>query len=317
MARAHLTAVPATRSSLPVLTIRRRVLLGLIIAAIASGFAGLAAVVASNDEPPPQVVLPTQESVALAQTVVEDYFALRASAVPAVEGVSSDFSGADLPGSGDRAPAKVDSLAYAGSAPYTLGDGQRDLQDIEQHQFNVKIGQALYTVTVVMAKQADSWYLAAAPSIEPARTGPEGATALDYKRLYGQAGGPELLPTEGYLNQIQAWAETFASEGTASPKLLALTGDEGNRTYSGLGGWSVVQEPVIQQVVPVSTPHPGFIVRISLVLAPPAPNGPTLSTDYDLYLRSDRSEQQPPVVAWGPAGSYRSLVPYMNADPQR
>lgn len=348
MARPRLTAVPATRSSLPLLTIRRRLVLGTFGLCAATGlFSGVAWMTA---EPPPAPVAAQsdQGAAALARTVVEDYLAARASSVPAAKDVDLDFSKDALPTSDSlpsptpspgssgaedgAAPAawSVQSLSYAGSSSFELGDGTGQVRSTVQERFTLAASGALYEVTVPLVTtgapecaKADSagqrpqscWVVAATPSLTAATAAGSGdRSGIDYEELFDGGGKDSVLPTPAYREQIVKWASVFAAAGKADRDLLGLTGDDQNHTYSGLGGWKVVQEPVVRSAVPVSTPHPGFIVRVGLVLAPPASNGPTLRTDYDLYIRSDKSQTVPPVVAWGAAGSYKSLQPYLNAD---
>lgn len=319
MARNPLTAVPATRSSLPLLKIRRRLVVGVLGVAVLSGFASTGAWLLTDTTPPAAVVLPSAPAVALAETVARDFLAGRKSAVPAVHDVTSDFTplatGPDAP-----KPMTVQALTFSGSQPWKLGDGSSAALVTEQETFTALVDGQLYDITVPMVQSGKSWYLGAAPSIAPAATGTDqSGESIDYSKLYPSlGGGTSDLPNDGYRTQIAKWAGIYAKAGKADGDLLAITDDVSpeNHTYSGLGGWSVVGEPTIGSVVKVSTPYPGFIVRVGLVLRSPAANGPTLSTDYDLYLRSDRNPTQPPVVAWGAAGSYKSLQPYINADPR-
>ena len=317
MSRSPLIAVPAPRSSMPLLAVRRRIVLGLLLGFIVLSLASAGAWVSDMRNKPVIPVLANQGAVGLAQTAVGDFLARQASAVPAIAGVETDFSKAtrDASVSGQVVgPLAVSGLSYVGSAATTLGDGSREVTKIEQERFVATVAGQLMEVNVPMAKTANGWALAAAPSMVPAAPGDGGRVRLDYASLYKGGGDSSILPGAAYTSQIAAWAATFAAGGPADPKLYALTGDTTANTYSGLGGWALVGAPAIGSVVAVTTPRPGFIVRVSLVLKAPGANGPTLQADYDVYVRSDQSQSQPPVVAWGPAGSYKTLNPFVNAD---
>lgn len=320
MPRNSLTAVPAARSSLPLLKWRRRAVIGALLASSAAGLVSFAAWSSSGSNIPAPVALPDSTAVSLAQTVVEDYFGSRKSAVPTASGVTDDFSVAPSLGSPPPAAIKLDSVTFAKSAPWTLGDGTGGYQKTEQETFNVATGGRLLAVTVTMELDSSgSWVLGAAPSIVPAAVGSSGSSdPIDYGHLYTNSSSDASRfgsNADAYVAQIKNWATVFAQAGHASTDLYTITGDHGARTYSGLNGWKLVGDPVVKSVSPVSTPSPGFIVRVSLVLAPPAANGPNLSTDYDLYVLSDKVQGMS-VAAWGAPGSYKSLAPYVNADQQ-
>ena len=317
MARHPLTAVPATRSSLPLLQIRRRLVLGFLALAVVSVQFSTVAWIASGNDQPPTVEIPDQSAVSLAQTVVEDFLAARRSSVPAVEDVTSDFSAPNASGE-PAAPLAVESLTFAGSTQSPpIGDQQnRPAVKPVLEKFHATIAGKLYAITVPMVRSGSEWLLAAAPSITPERVAAnETKPGIDYEQLYPskEALDANSLPA-AYRTQIKTWADTFARAGRADPALYRLVDNESAHTYSGLGGWTLVTEPQLKSAVPVSSPHPGYVVRVGLVLRASATNGPTLSTEYDLYLRSDKSQSQPPVVAWGAVGSYWSLAPYFNAD---
>jgi len=324
MSRSPLIAVPAPRSSMPVLAVRRRLVLGLLIASVLLSVGSAGAWISDQRNKPVIPVLANQDAVGLAQTAVGDFLASQPSAVPAIGGVVTDFGKltreSTAAGGKPVGPLSVSGLSYVGSTLSTLGDGSKDLRTMEQERFVATVAGQLMEVNVPMIKTAGGWALGAAPSMVPAVPGDGADVTLDYAVMYKAGGDSSLLPSPTYAAQVGAWAKTFVGAGPADPKLYALTGDTSANTYSGLSQvppaapWTLVGVPVIGSVVSIATPHPGFIIQTSLVLRAPGANGPTLQADYDLYVRSDQSQSQPPVVAWGPAGSYKTLNPFVNAD---
>lgn len=319
MARPPLTAVPAQRSSTPALAVRRRIVIGLLCGAAGIGVLSGLAWLTDTDPPPVQVAARDEAAVALAEVVVADLVAGRNTAVPAAEGVSTEFS---KQGEGVFAGAQV---AFAGSVQERHGDAVS--MTTERVQFYVSVpGQDMYLVSVPMALTASGWVLGAAPSVEPAGLS-EPAKVPDYSALYTEAGTAADLARlpfgDAVVEQVNRWAHAYASGGKASPELFAITGDDdSSRTYDGLGGWSVESARITSYMQGPNSASSAaefgdtwLVVRVALVLAPPAANGPTLSAEYDLLLQPLKNQAQPPVTAWGPAGSgpYR-LKNYLNSN---
>lgn len=317
MSRNPLSAVPATRSSAPILKIRRFAVLGTLIAVALAGVFASIAWLTTDMKTVVQGDTTNFVAKSFAEIAVGDYLHARDSAVPAASNVDTNFSvkpGTAIP----RKGLAVDYISYAGARPAPVGDGSKGtvgrlytLQEV----FLASLSGTTYRVVVPMVKQQGKWLLGAYPSLLVANLPSGDEPALDYSALYAKGGDSSLFPNpKGYLQRIGEWAKVYASAGKASAELYTLTGDTESRSYSGLGGWSVVGAPRVGSVVAVSSPIPGFITRVTVVLAPPRADGTTLTAEYDLYIRSDKSQKQPPVVAWSAAGSYQPLTPYMNAD---
>jgi hypothetical protein len=319
MSRSPLTAVPAQRSSLPLLRIRRRIVLVLLILA---ALAGVGALVAWAIAPTPEILIPvttdlTAESLARVATL--DYLAARDSAVPAASDVDTQYGAATANG-GNPQPMTVLDLSFVKSSTYTLGDTVGAMETIQQETFSADLAKGLYTVNVAMLKTSGGWVLAAQPSLSPAQlSGPVDSAGIDYSSLYTkeQSGKVADLPdSDAVTRQIDTWATAYAQDGGNSVGLYTVTGDQNpNHHYTGLNGWSV-DTPTIDDFV--AAPNAGggqsLIVRVSLVLHPGGANGPTLNADYDVLVElASPSQGNPPVTAWGPAGSYHTLTDYQNA----
>ncbi|WP_344587263.1 hypothetical protein [Actinomadura vinacea] len=123
-------------------------------------------------------------------------------------------------------------------------------------------------------------------------------------------------------NQILRWARAYATGDSAG--LLAITGDQdGSHRYAGLSGFTLADAPQAVQILSAIKSADGqIIVRARILLARAAPAGTvpggnvparpfTTFADFDLLV--GETGAQPPVLAWGPAGSAAELEPYYNA----
>lgn len=313
MSRPSLTAVPAARSSLPILKIRRRLFLGLLIGAASIGlFAGLAWLLAPSeltvDERPRD-----EEAIALATSVAMDFVSGKNTTVPVAEDVDGRFAkhGAAV------AKAKV---RFAGSRQMRLGDTTP--LTVEQVTFFVtgpepedeEKSVPTYDVTVTMGLAPDGWVLAAAPTIEPA-TLSGGVEVPDYKGLFTNGGDSsslnDLEHATAIKSQVEKWAQVYTSEGRDSEGLFAITGtNNSSHSYDGLGGWDVENVQITSWLTGENSSENAeefgqswVVVRVSLVLNPPASKGATVSAEYDLLLQPEKNPAAPPVTAWGPAGT--------------
>lgn len=323
MARPSLTAVPAQRSSLPVLQVRRRLVLGLLAGTSAIGlFSGVAWALAP--EPAPVVESARDEAaVSLATIVANDFVNGRDSAVPAAAGVDPLFSRTNQ---GAFPDARV---TFAGSTQTRYGDVQA--VTTERSEFHVAVTREgvteLFELSVPMVLSSGGWVLGAAPSLSPVSA----ASAVDipdYSKLFEAGGTQSDLSSLPYgaavTEQVNRWAAAFASGGPKSPELFALTQDnDASHSYDGLGGWSAEQVVVKSFATGPNDPESAarfgstwLTVRVALVLVPPSANGPTLSTEYDLLLQPEMNTATPPVTAWGPAGvgPTSELVNYVNSN---
>ncbi|WP_433467305.1 hypothetical protein [Spirillospora sp. CA-128828] len=161
--------------------------------------------------------------------------------------------------------------------------------------------------------------LAASPAFSVWKNGagkPEGTG--DYTNYSGLT----VQVSEEAKNQILRWATAYATGDSAG--LLAVTGDQDNsHSYQGLSGFGLANSAQAVQVLSaIKSTDEQIIVRVRLMLARTDQIGTvpgkksnvqpfTNFADFDLLVGA--SGAQPPVLAWGPAGSAADLEPYYNA----
>lgn len=162
--------------------------------------------------------------------------------------------------------------------------------------------------------------LAASPTFS-VWTGAAGATVgkgdyTDFSTLLTQVNDP-------VKNQIMTWAKAYVS-GDANG-LLTVTGDQNkSHRYAGLSGFTLPDTSgAVQILSAITVDHGQLVVRARVLLARAVPpgtvsggngNAPQFETfaDFDLLVGAPGGAQ-PPILAWGPAGSAAQLEPYSNA----
>lgn len=162
--------------------------------------------------------------------------------------------------------------------------------------------------------------LAAAPAFSVWRDGVGDAAGTgdytNYSRLNTEV-------SEAAKNQILIWARAYATGDSAT--LLSVTGDQdGSHRYVGLTGFTLPDSPrAVQIMSAIEAADQQLIVRTRVLLARTTPGG-AVSTgegpsrpfstfaDFDLLVGGPTGAQ-PPILAWGPAGSAAELEPYQNA----
>jgi hypothetical protein len=123
-------------------------------------------------------------------------------------------------------------------------------------------------------------------------------------------------------NQILRWAAAYATGDSTA--LLAVTGDQdAKHRYEGLSGFRLADSSQAVQILSaIKTLDDQLVVRVRIMLARAEQTGTvpgkkgnvqpfTNFADFDLLVGA--SGAQPPVLAWGPAGSAAELNPYSNA----
>lgn len=320
MSQHQRAAVPATRSSAAVLKTRRRIVLVVLFCVLLSGvLASFLALSAKREVANFEVPREPNAAIAVGEQAVRDFLGSRTSSVPAADGVNVDWSVS--PDGATQSAFPVSSLAYAGRVSYVVGDRNPTVVNLLRYRVAIQQTQTSsqsYYVDVPITDTPSGPVLADQPALLPVPPVGEGdAAAIDYTDLYSRGEGS--VPAE-VLAAVENWAELYPREGNNSEALRNLTGDQdGSHSYSGLGGWSSGGDPQVISALPVgqtedATTPEGWIVQVRLVLVPPANNGPTLRTAYDLYVATDGSLASPPVIAWGPAGSAQDLDQFINLD---
>ena len=320
-------AVPAKRSRLDTLKLRRRVLLAALIAAAA---AGILSTFAWMSRPAPTVAAQatgTSPAVALANQVAIDYLAGRPTTVPVAKDVPTNFGNtSDKPGLAGNVRPPILAAVTTTTMP---NGGTLDLvrfyvivdQDIVDPIDGKPKRTAYYyqlSVPMEVNDRAPTPVLAAVPTILPLITANTDTSTADLNTLPNKI--EQTAISNALTQRITTWAGEYTKSGLDSAQLKALTGDQDPRhQYSGLGGWTLNQTP---QIVSAATPpvneagepQTGIILRVALVMSPPGANGGTVRSEYDVWVQATgANDDVAPIVAWAPAGSYSLMYPYMNA----
>ncbi|MEV0405840.1 hypothetical protein [Actinoallomurus sp. NPDC050550] len=129
--------------------------------------------------------------------------------------------------------------------------------------------------------------------------------------------------SDAVKKQVAAWAKAYVT-GDATA-LLALTGDQNSHhRYVGLSGFTLPASGEAVQITSAIKAAKGQLVVRARVLLARSPSGGTVSgtngttqqfvtfADFDLLVGAPAGAQ-PPILAWGPAGSAADLEPYSNA----
>lgn len=290
------TAIPAARSSAPLLKIRIYAILGVLaFAALGGLFAGITTLTASAPPPPPDVP-PVPQATAQAAIAAREYVLGQDLTVPVANGISK--KGLD----GGAPLGSVNEIAWSG---FTLStDGGRT---VEIHRFLVS-GELLWELTLTMELvtltteiDGPSPILAAAPSLAPVPFPEEPPQKFDWQEF------PQIPVTEQLTRSATVWAQAYMSDNRA--ELLAITGDPSARVYAGLGDFTADETRVVSATGRVDIPELA-VVRVEIVAT--STNGWTGKQEYDLLVRDIRGGS-PLVVAWGPAGTGGALVEFQNA----
>lgn len=312
-------AVPAARSSSASLKIRRRVVLGLLVFAIVVSLLALLASRGSGESGGASsgdlIATPV---VAFAEEAARDYLDAKTTDVPVATGVDPTF------GYGREAePFQWSGLNLAGIGSRSYGDSGRPVSLVtfyvqikqpeivdEETVFNPK----LYTLTIPMVSSAGTYpRLAATPSLLPTDFN-DGSSdevpGLDVSQYALAADGA----SEEVKKVIRDWAFAFAEGGYKDEVLKRITGDQRpEATYTGLGGWDLERLEILG-VLPAPDEGVGYVARVRLAIAPPAATGPSTETEYEVWVAQEEAGQaNPPVIAWGTAGTAETLLPYQNA----
>lgn len=303
----RLTAVPARRSSAPVLKIRLALVLGGLAFCAAMGLFSTVAWLTAAPEPPDLAGMLAQGR-GVAEVAARDYLAARPQSVPVADELDPNL-GLDADPANPSKPLAYSSLAWDGFSRHEVGADR-----FEQHRFVVVVPAAkadgpndkpqpprTYLLTVTVLLTPDGPVLAASPALSPLPTGAK-VKPLNYTR-YKQV---ELSPAA--RAQIDDWARAYAADDGRG--LYTVTGDtDQTRTYRGLGGFTAATPVAIDSAVALGDQE-NLVVRARVRLT--SAEGFAADAEFDLLIGAATSGR-PNVLAWGPAGSGAELVPFGNA----
>lgn len=339
MPRAPWSAIPAARSSLPVLKIRLFLVLGSLLLAAALG---IVSTVAWLTRPPAGGGgAPTPHALGFATTIATNY--LTDHPVSLMNGIVSGLNPSLGHPTRPDFGLPVTSFAYdtfvTGPNPvYINGDF------LETYYFDVETTRANYLLAVPVDVTPTGNSLAAYPTLLPyvnlspsfpsgppstygiySATDNTSAGVIDYSHdtnPVGCSGCTNSLSTP-VTSIISQWAADFTSNSSQAQADLQknVVGDASASpgTYIGLSGINPLANSTYvtvvggtQQTTTIgNTQVPVDIVHVTLLLTPTGAKGFTVSSDYDLLV-IDPQTSTPHVVAWGPAGSGPTLVAYQN-----
>jgi len=277
------TAVPASRSSAALLQVRRRIVIGLLLASSVLGlFSGVTSLTRKPVVPVVNVPNVASPETALAEQVVRDLFAGRTTSVPVASKVPADFGA-------NAKPARMNlaDLSLVGVDQRRFG--ATNVQSVTLVRFYARVtgsgcgagtttdpitGQpvrssCLYQVGVPMltcqngcttsADRVSPPVLAALPTLTPLVSDNTGRTGLDYSN-YGNGQyvtldklGSEV--TKHVTDAIYQWAADYV--GGDSAQLMRDAGsDKVTRSYQALKGWKLAGTPSSSVSIAGGVPAP-------------------------------------------------------------
>lgn len=286
MSKSRITAVPAKRSSAPILQIRLILVLGsLILAAVAGIVSTFAWLSLSIPEPDLTKALPQGKSVA---EVAADNW---------VNGTPLTVPSADIVFPENSKPLPYSSLVWDGFTSGTLPSGSV----YELHSFALQLGNEdngpknmILTVPIAINSQNEPIVIGL-PYLEQATASGE-EIIFDYSDV-----GSGALPS-GASEQITKWAQSWASDNREQLKLL--TGDTTNGVeYRGIGGFTADRIQILNALPSGDNQYGSdtYLVRIRVFLSGDSANEFNTATELDLTL-ANASSGLPKIVGWGPAG---------------
>jgi hypothetical protein len=129
--------------------------------------------------------------------------------------------------------------------------------------------------------------------------------------------------SEAVKTQVATWAKVYVTGDSGG--LLAVTGDQdGHHRYVGLNGFTLPDSgQAVQILSAIKAANGQLVVRARVLLARTVSGGTVTGNDgttpqfvtfadFDLLVGAPAGAQ-PPILAWGPAGSAAELEPYSNA----
>jgi len=298
------SALPAARSSAPVLKIKLWLVFGALVTAAAFGVFATIAWVAFTPEIDSSANQP-QARVA-AEMVARDFLDGRDTLLPTADRLGAGFTQA--------APTDEDG-EETGSAPQL---NWRNLQWrsfnrhrvnhtdgsylYELHRFDVFIDTTRYELSFALDVARSEPRLVTRPTLTE-RPAPEGGgEPLDWDRMT-QAPLPQAA-----ADRIAVWAQAYVADNRE--QLKRVTGDtRAGTSYRGLSGpWQLRGNPEVISVV-----DRGDNVWVRVRVPQERANGFVLTSEYDLLV-ADLDADPPNVTAWGPAGTAPFLQTYGNAE---
>lgn len=313
------SAIPAARSSAPVLKIRLYVILSLLVFCAAMGPLAIIVTVSRGSAPLVATSTGYTDASGFAATIANDYLAVRPTSLPVAKGLDPTFS-VPAPAADEQPVLPLPVLTVT---PIGVRSGSVTDQLFEIHQFAVETAPLsdtpsldatgapvaaatpLYVLDVtIIFDDRGLPVLGATPSLAPWPQATSQPPPLDYTSVPNQVPISKLVQS-----RINDWAKAWATGN--SSELKALTGDPSpSSNYEGLGNFTVASLPKV--ISSTARQNSDLDVRISVVLQRDGAQGFAAGNEYDLLIGNPISGN-PTIQAWGPPGSAIQLVPYSNA----
>jgi hypothetical protein len=300
------SALPATRSSAPILKTRLYTVIGAVGVCAALGPLSLVLNLAQGD-PPPAAVSVNTTADGYARTVAEDFLSARPTSVPVATDIDATFG---LPNNvTQRKPLTYSGLTLVASdshAATTVNPAYTVSKFLFQLVAADGTAKAM-KLDVTMLATADGPVLAAQPTLRAADLTSAGYDPLDFNRASTFVSGS---PSPAVGTVIDAWAKAMAEGDDA--RLTELTRDPAGGKYSGLSGFTLAKSPQILSYVSESAtavssvkgvnPEDPTYVRVRIWLQADSADGYVVSSDYDVLIFATKSSAPYP-VAWGAPGT--------------
>ena len=324
MPRSPWSAVPAARSTAPVLKIRLVLVLGSLLLAAAMGvFSTLAWMSAPKNVATASA--PTSLASTFAQTIAADYLAGQYTTLPATTiDASNDTLTTTTAGSSTPSywPAKPlfahytlsnspQAFATYANVPCPYYTQNQSNCTIEVHKFVVDTSLATYALYVaVNIGDPASPVLAAAPSLLPYRFDQKFSL---FSLSLGTSPPPGVIsqataPGSSVDTAVQDWAKVFT--GGTNDALYTLVTEQGHNpaqksplalTDVDLSAGAPASALVVGDYHISTDPSDSIVVQVSLLITSPSANGVAVRSDYDLVVSNTGGRAY--VSNWGPAGS--------------
>lgn len=339
-------SVPAARSRIDTLKVRRRLILGALLLAAAAGIIATFAWLNSSSTPAASSDNASLQATSLARIVAIDYLSGKPTTVPTAKDVPANFGYAStstdnaLKGAREPVVSSVTRVTWPSNppipvdlvrfyvpvdrpAPVTtpLAPGEKAPPPIRQY----------YSLTVPMAVGANypSPVLAAIPTLAPTVLTGSGLTPELSMEALSSKIDPSTL-NANVTTRVNDWAARFvegqtvtgandpAGPGKGDTALKQMTADtDPTHQYAAMGGWKFDSVKILGAAAPPldaeGNPQAGTILRVSLTMTPPTEGSVPVTSTYDVWVLTDGYGDQPPIVAWAPSGAYSQMKPYMNA----
>lgn len=290
--------IPAQRSSAPLLRIKLRIVLGLLLFAAVTGplaFLISVSIAGSSSGVIAPVVNPQGE--AFGTQIVREYLSGTGVSLPVAEGLDPKLGRPVEP-----VATQVLSVDFVAVNQAVIAGSS-----VETFTYTARLVNGVTVqVAVPLSYTEQGPVLVATPSLLPVPEFAERTTTVDVLDWSDQ---PKISPSipDATRTAVREWAVAYiAGDGAA---LQRLTGDQDPAArYLGLVGVTLVDVRALRMFPIDDTTS---VVRVEVLFSLTGVDGYRSATEFDLLI-VDPTLPNPRVQAWGPPGSGPTLKPYQN-----